>query len=482
MYKNIPRRLIYFLLLIFLLSSCTLDGNPYRKNSNSEWKNLFDGSSLDGWHHLGSDAQYHVENGVIVGTAKTGYGNSFLTTQETYGDFILELDVKVDPGLNSGVQFRSQSRDGDEHMYGYQLEIDSSSRRWSGGIYDERRRSWLYNLSRNSRARSAFSPSAWNHMRIEVIGTSIRSWVNGIPAANLIDDMTLGGFIRLKVPSISNDLSKEGLQVRWKNIRIKIDGLDSFKTPENNDIDQFSYLKNELTPREIKEGWELLWDGQTTVGWKSAKKDGFPEKGWNIKNGVLSVLSSGGAEARNGGDIITISQFSSFELELDFRFTPGANSGIKYFVDPDLLKGNGSAIGLEFQILDDDLHPDAKRGVSGNRTIGSLYDLITAVNQSEPQSSLKRVNPPGQWNRARIVVRGDYIEHWLNNILVVKYYRGTQMFRALVAYSKYAKWPNFGEWEKGPILLQDHGDFVSFRSIKIRDLTLNKDHLNVNEP
>lgn len=173
MYKNIPQRLIYFLLLVFTLSTCTLDGNPDRKNSNSEWKNLFDGSSLDGWHQLGSDAQYDAENGVIVGTAKTGAGNSFLTTHKTYSDFILELDVKVDPGLNSGVQFRSQSQDDDERLHGYQLEIDSSSRRWSGGIYDEGRKGWLYNLARNSRARSAFSLSTWNHIRVEAIGTSI---------------------------------------------------------------------------------------------------------------------------------------------------------------------------------------------------------------------------------------------------------------------------------------------------------------------
>lgn len=476
MYKNISQRLICFLLPIFFLSACSVDKKPYYEISNSEWKYLFDGSSLDGWHQLGSNAQYYAENGVIVGTAKAGNTDSLLTTLKTYNDFILEFDVKVDPGVNSGMQFRSQSRDGDERAYGYQLNIDGSSRHWSGGIFDERRRQWLYNLSRNAQARSAFNLSTWNHMRIEVIGASIRSWVNGIPAADLIDDSNLGGFIGLQAPSISHDSSKAGLQVRWKNIRIKTDDLNSFKTPENNDIDQFSSLKNELSPREIREGWELLWDGKTTAGWKSAKRSGFPEKGWNIKDGVLSVLSSGGAEARNGGDIITTREFSNFELELDFRFTPGANSGIKYFVDPDLLKGKGSAIGLEFQILDDETHPDAKRGISGNRTIGSLYDLITAVNQSEPPNSPKRVHPPGQWNRARIVVQEDYVEHWLNNILVVKYYRGTQMFRALVAYSKYAKWPNFGEWEKGPILLQDHGDLVSFRSIKIRDLTLNKGH------
>ena len=481
MYKNIPQRLIYFLLLIFMLSTCTLDGNPDRKNSNSEWKNLFDGSSLDGWQQLGSSAQYHAENGVIVGTAKTGYDNSFLTTHKKYGDFILEFDVKVDPGLNSGVQFRSQNRDDDERVYGYQLEIDSSSRRWSGGIYDEGRKGWLYNLSRNSRARSAFSLSTWNRMRIEVIGTSIRSWVNGIPAADLIDDSTLDGFIGLQVQSIGDDVNKEGLQVRWTNIRIKTDDLNRFKTPENNDIEQFSSLKNELTPREIKEGLaaSLGWSDYCRL--EERKESGFPLKGWEIHDNILSVESADGYESSNGGDIITIQTFSDFELELDFKITKGANSGIKYFVDTEMNKGEGSSIGLEFQILDDKNHIDAKKGVLGNRKVASLYDLITAVNQSEPQSSLKRVNPPGQWNRARIVVRGDYIEHWLNNILVVKYYRGTQMFRALVGYSKYAKWPNFGEWEKGPILLQDHGDLVSFRSIKIRDLTLNKDHLNVNE-
>jgi hypothetical protein len=230
-------------------------------------------------------------------------------------------------------------------------------------------------------------------------------------------------------------------------------------------------IPNTLTALEEEAGWVLLWDGETTNGWRSARAENFPAKGWDIKDGVLSVLSSGGAESRNGGDIITTKDYSNFELKVDFRITRGANSGIKYFVDPDLLKGEGSAIGLEFQILDDDVHPDAKKGTAGNRTVGSLYDLIPAVNLSDPNTRQKIVFPPGSWNTAKIIVRGNEVEHWLNGIKVVEYNRGTEVFAALVARSKYAKWPNFGRWEKGPILLQDHGDLVSFRNIKIRETT-----------
>ena len=455
------------LTLLCLFPMCSM---AEQKEATLGWKNLFDGTTLKGWHRIGGAARYHVEKGVVVGTAVPGTQNSFLATKQHYGDFILEFETQIHPLLNSGVQFRSHSRDdfNNGRVHGYQIEIDGSSRSWSGGIYEEGRRGWLYNLNRNPQARQAFRPSEWNHMRIEAVGTSIRTWVNGIPAAHLIDEVASEGYIALQVHSIADDVTEKNLQVRWRNIRIRTDNLSTFLTPED-EAEQISFLNNRLTRRQLNEGWELLWDGKTTAGWKGAKFSNFPEKGWDLSDGVLSVLSSGGGEARNGGDIITTQEFSNFELELDFKFSAGANSGIKYFVDPNLLKGEGSAIGLEFQILDDELHPDAKRGVSGNRTLGSLYDLITATNLSVPASAEKPIKGPGHWNRARIVVRGDHVEHWLNNTLVVNYRRGTQIFRALVAYSKYAKWKNFGEWEKGPILLQDHGDLVSFRSIKIKD-------------
>lgn len=220
---------------------------------------------------------------------------------------------------------------------------------------------------------------------------------------------------------------------------------------------------NTLTPAEKNAGWRLLWDGKTTNGWRSARGKDFPKSGWEIKDGVLTVLETGGGESTAGGDIITKDKFSNFELVVDFKITPGANSGIKYFVDPELNKGPGSSIGPEFQILDDERHPDAKLGTAGNRTIGSLYDLI-------PASSDKQVNPPGQWNTARIIAKDGRVQHWLNGKLVVDYQRDNQMWRALVSRSKYKDWPNFGELKEGHILLQDHGNTVSFRNIKIREL------------
>jgi len=218
---------------------------------------------------------------------------------------------------------------------------------------------------------------------------------------------------------------------------------------------------NTLSAKEKAEGWKLLFDGKTSVGWRSVHGPAFPATGWEVKDGLLSVTDHGGEEGGDAGDIITTRKYSSFELTAEFRITTGANSGIKYFVDPDLNKGRGSAIGYEYQILDDAVHPDAKKGKDGDRTIGSLYDMIPAAKD-------KPVKPVGEWNTARIVVRGAHVEHWLNGMKVVEYDRFTPQFRAMVAESKYHVWPGFADMPDGYILLQDHGFPVSFRSIKIR--------------
>jgi hypothetical protein len=440
------------------------------QEQQAPWQDVTPRAGLAGWHSAGGQAPYSVVDGEVVGSAVPNSANSWLVSDALYGDFILEFDAKTDPTLNSGVMIRGQSRPDYRNgvVHGYQMEIDPSSRRWSAGIYDEQRRQWLYTLGRNEAARQAFRSGDWNHYRVEAIGTRLRTWINGVPAADVVDDMDARGFIAFQVHAVPDAVAAKKPEARFRNVRILTQTPARFALPATK-VEQQGWLANRLTDAERHAGWKLLWDGKTTQGWRSAKGPAFPKKGWSIADGILSVEKSGGAEATNGGDIITTRDYKSFELSVDFRLTPGANSGIKYFVDPNLLKGDGSAIGLEFQLLDDERHPDAKMGRDGNRTIGSLYDLITARNLSDPDSPGKRVNAPGEWNRAVIVVRGKHVEHWLNGFKVVEYERGSPAFRQLVALSKYAKWPNFGEWEQGPILLQDHGDRVDFRSIKLRE-------------
>jgi hypothetical protein len=225
-------------------------------------------------------------------------------------------------------------------------------------------------------------------------------------------------------------------------------------------------IPNTLTPQEKSQGWHLLFDGKTSTGWHSTHGPDFPATGWEIKDGLLSVTEHGGEEGGNAGDILTTRKYANFELSVDFRITPGANSGIKYFVDPAFTpghEGHGSDVGFEYQVLDDALHPDAKKGLNGDRTVASLYDMI-------PADKSKPIHPVGEWNTARIVVRGTHGEHWLNGVKVVEYDRATPQFRAIVAASKFHVYPHFGEANSGYLLLQDHGFPVSFRNIKIREL------------
>ncbi len=454
----------HFRHLLFTLSITFLFAHS---SSGQNWQSLIT-PDLKGWEKLGGKAEYRVENGVIIGTTRENTPNTFLTTQKHYGDFILEFEVWLHPDINSGVQIRSNSLKSysNGRVHGYQVELDPSPRAFSGGIYDEARRAWIYPLSRNEKGRKAFRNGVWNKIRVEAIGDNIRTWINGIQCANLTDDLTASGFIGLQVHSVGNgDADKE---IKWRDIRILTDNPEAYRLTADPEVPELSYLINRLSEQEQRKGWRLLWDGKTSEGWRGAKLDGFPQEGWQMKDGTLTVLATDGGESTGPGDIVTIDQFSDFELELEFKITKGANSGIKYFVDPALNKGSGSAIGCEFQILDDRNHPDAKMGVNGNRTVGSLYDLITADNLSVPGRG-KQFKRVGAWNHARIVSKNGKVEHWLNNEKVVEYDRFSQVFRALVAYSKYKDWENFGQWPEGHILLQDHGNTVHYRSIKIRE-------------
>jgi hypothetical protein len=441
------------------------------QNKTAKWENLFNGKDLKGFKQLNGKAKYTVQNGEIVGTTVMNEPNSFLATEKEYGDFIFEVDFKVNDKMNSGLQFRSEIKDANdkcnvtdkktpERVHGYQMEIDPSDRGWSGGIYDEARRGWLYSMENNPGAKNAFKHNDWNHYRIECIGNSIRTWVNGIACAHLIDDMTPKGFIALQVHGIS-DKKNEGEEIRWKNVRIQTKNL--VPTPDDN-VYVVNTLINNISPDEKRLGVRLLFDGKTSDGWRGANKDNFPDKTWFISDGTLNVTKGSNAESQNGGDIVTKDEFSAFDLQFEFQLTDTANSGVKYFVT-EKEKTTGSAIGLEYQVLDDDKHPDAKLGSIGNRTVASLYDLIPAKKTGREKI------PIGEWNRGRIVVFPDgRVEHWLNGWKVLEYQRGTQYFYALVAKSKFATIPNFGMAPKGHILLQEHGTHVAYRSIKIREL------------
>jgi sugar lactone lactonase YvrE len=186
----------------------------------ADWTPLFDGKSLDGWVQRGGKAKYSVEDGCIVGTTVPNTPNSFLCTEKNYSDFVLEVEFKVHPELNSGIQIRSNTlpdyKDG--RVHGYQCEIDPADRAWTGGIYDESRRGWLDSHVDNTNARYAFRPGQWNQFRIQCIGASIRTWLNGVPAADLRDDMTATGFIALQVHGVGG--RQDPIDVRWRNIRI----------------------------------------------------------------------------------------------------------------------------------------------------------------------------------------------------------------------------------------------------------------------
>lgn len=429
-----------------------------------KWQDLFNGKNLKGWTKLNGNAEFKVIDKTIVGVSKMNTPNTFLATKKNYDNFILEFDFKVDNGLNSGVQFRSNSLKEYQNgrVHGYQFEIDPSNRGWTGGIYDEARRGWLYTMDYNEAGKTAFKHEVWNKARIEAVGTSIRTWINGVLCTDLLDDVDPTGFIALQVHSIGNkDL--EGKIVAWRNIRIITQDVERFVTPvADESVTQINTVANTISEREAKDGWRLLWDGKTTNGWRGAKLDEFPEKGWSISNGILKVHKSDGGESTNGGDIVTTRPYKNFMLKVDFKITEGANSGIKYFVDTNLNKGEGSAIGCEFQILDDNKHPDAKLGVLGNRKLGALYDLIP-VSEDKPFRK-------GFFNTAMVVVKGNNVEHWLNGVKILEYERNNQMWEALVNYSKYRDWPNFGNAEEGLLLLQDHGDEVMFQNIKIKEL------------
>ena len=202
-----------------------------------------------------------------------------------------------------------------------------------------------------------------------------------------------------------------------------------------------------------KDGSLTLFDGKTLTGWRNASRDTLPGQAWVVENGTLSFDPVKG----HGSDIITTRSFKNFDLSVDFKVSEGGNSGIKYFLIPN------TSLGCEYQIIDDSRHPDAKLGVNGNRKTGALYDLF-------PPALNKPYKPAGEWNTARIIVRGNHVEHWLNGTKILQYERGSEAFKKAIAESKFKTTEGFAQATSSPILLQAHGDKITFRNIKIKEL------------
>lgn len=223
----------------------------------------------------------------------------------------------------------------------------------------------------------------------------------------------------------------------------------------NNSDSQMENEANTLTKAEIDEGWQLLFDGKSIDNFRGFRKDHVPPS-WMVEDGTIAF------SGEKGGDLITKDKFENFEFSIDWKISEGGNSGIMYHVSEDTVYEHTYSSGPEMQILDDERHPDAKRGVNGNRQAGALYDLIPL--------STPAANPAGQWNTAKLVVKNGHVEHWLNGKKVLEYQIGSPEWDSLIQQSKFATMKGFGSEDSGHIALQDHGDKVWFRNIKIRAL------------
>lgn len=263
----------------------------------ADWVSMFNGEDFTGWVQRGGKATYHIEDKMIVGTTVKGTPNAFLCSARDYSDFILELEYKVDPQMNSGIQIRSESRPAYHNgvVHGYQVEIDTSQRAWSGGIYDESRRGWINDLSSNEAAQKAFKQNEWNHYRIQAIGDSIKTWVNGVPAADLRDAQTLTGFIALQVHGTNMD---KPMEIQWRNIRIQDLG---------------------------KHSWKPLFDGKTLDGWHA-----IPGGKWEVLDGVVRGISE--KSEKRHGLLVTDGIFKDFTVRAQFKVTKG-DSGFYFRVD-----------------------------------------------------------------------------------------------------------------------------------------------------
>lgn len=406
------RLLIALSFLLLFFSSC---------QKQVVWKSLSDDPSLSAWEVKSGTADYQMKDGVIIGTTKAGTPNTFLCTKEIYGDFILTYDVWVDPAINSGVQIRSEiNKKG--RVFGYQVELDPTERAYSGGIYDEGRRAWLYPMSRNDNARTAFKNGAWNHFRVEAIGNHIYTWVNDVPAAHIIDDLTSEGIIGLQVHSIYKD-EDVGKEIKWKNIKILTDQFDRASYIESHNAQAISFLANELSNYEIEDGWQMLWNGKNFEGWKN-------DSNWEVNNGTLKSIDD---QINNFVDLETLQSFDNFILELEFKLDSSTHAEIVYKMEPDFLVYNLTSVKQDDKFI-----------------LAGLANEVAPVNLSIENRGVQ-YKGDNNWNQLRIIRRSKNFEHWLNGEKVLD-----ESFDI--------------EYKTSPIRITNTGHKIGLRNIKIKEL------------
>ena len=408
-------------------AACLMLANSSVARADDGWLDLFDGESLDGWVQKNGAATYAVEDGAIVGRTTEGSPNSFLSTIKDYGNFELLVDVKVDDRLNSGIQIRSQTTDGSNHgrVNGPQVEIEASGPNGAeaGYVYGEATgRGWLTPEER-LQPHKHFQDGEWNTYRILANGPRIQTWINDEPIEDLTDEAIFEshptGFISLQVHGIKKGTGP--YQVAWRNIKLR-------RLPET------PRPANQLASTEQEQGFELLFNGNDLDGWKHSGN-------WVVEEGVITRTGKGGSLVYETAQVP-----DDFELRFEWKVAAGSNSGVYY-----------RPTQYEYQILDNGKHAD---GRNPRTSAASLYFCMSPAYDA--------TRPVGTWNEGRVVCKGSVIQHWLNGQKVID-----------LDYND-PKW----EWEvellkqrggdltaRGANLsLQDHGDPVWYRSLRIREI------------
>ncbi|NBB80171.1 MAG: DUF1080 domain-containing protein [Verrucomicrobia bacterium] len=396
-----------------------LNTDPEPDLNDPAFVDLYNGEDLSGWIPRRGECTFEATGDKIVGTVVRGSQSTYLSTErEDYDDFIFTAELYWEVNSNSGIMIRAQREPGDkfERVFGPQVEMEGFGERgWSGGIYGQSIGGWRYPmwLEAHAEARQALKEGAWNRVTILCEGPTIKTWINGVPAAHWKTEKYREGYIGLQIHS-----GKKG-EVHFRNIRIK-----------------------ELESDEM--GWMDLFESGDFSAWQRGNGKEVSSN-WSIEDGIIH---------RSGliaGSIVTRQSYEDFELRFHWKISEAGNSGVKYrFRD---------GLGPEYQILDDARHRD---GAKENRRTASLYDVV-------PADLEKPLRKPCEWNAARIIANGPRLQHWLNGVKVVDTTVGSEAWNTMFAQSKFPERPDFATGA-GRIQLQDHRDKVWFKEVHIREL------------